>query len=112
MLEYLLGEYAPRQTGCLSNCDNCINAHGSPAHAGFCRAFYDEPNGVCSKWQDMQRPALKPLTQDEAMHMARECGALVESWMTNPPKPGLFYMTPEQITHFASLIAQGIKDKP
>lgn len=39
-------------TGCTSNCDNCTYAHGSPAHAGYCYMFYDEPQGVCAQWKD------------------------------------------------------------
>lgn len=41
------------------------------------------------------------MNKDEAMDLAREHGASVESWMTNPPKPGLICMTPEQLHSFA-----------
>ena len=38
--------------GCISNCDTCTYAHGSPAHAGYCYMFYEEPKGVCGQWKD------------------------------------------------------------
>lgn len=47
--------------------------------------------------------------KERLSRLAREAGALVENWMTNPPRPGLFYMTPEQLERFAILLAA---DKP
>lgn len=41
---------AGAQPGCISNCDTCINAWGSPANPGYCRMFYTEPQGDCGKW--------------------------------------------------------------
>ena len=70
------------QVGCTSNCDNCTYAHGSPAHAGYCYMFYDEPNGVCAKWKDANpshtvigwatQPAREPLTEDQIFDMYLE----------------------------------------
>ena len=39
-------------TGCVSNCETCEHHHQSPAHAGHCYMFFEEPQGVCAKWQD------------------------------------------------------------
>ena len=41
----------------------------------------------------------------EAVKLATEVGALVENWMSNPPRPGLYYMTAEQLERFAALAA-------
>ena len=38
--------------------------------------------------------------------MAKEAGAGVESWLTTPPKAGLFYFTHEQLAKFAGLVAE------
>lgn len=35
--------------GCLSNCDTCTYAWGSPANPGHCFMFFEEPQGVCPK---------------------------------------------------------------
>lgn len=35
--------------GCLSNCDTCTYAWGSPANPGHCSMFFEEPQGVCPK---------------------------------------------------------------
>ena len=35
--------------GCLSNCDTCTYAWGSPANPGDCFMFFEEPQGVCPK---------------------------------------------------------------
>ena len=35
--------------GCLSNCDTCTYAWGSPANPGHCVMFFEEPQGVCPK---------------------------------------------------------------
>lgn len=40
--------------------------------------------------------------------MAKEAGAAVESWLTNPPKVGLYYFTPEQLAKFAALVAEDL----
>ena len=37
------------------------------------------------------------ITQEQAVALAKDKGALVENWMTNPPRVGLLYMTPEQL---------------
>lgn len=39
----------PDPEGCLSNCDTCTYAWGSPADPGHCFMFYEEPQGVCPK---------------------------------------------------------------
>jgi hypothetical protein len=38
--------------GCISNCENCTYHHQSPAQAGYCYMFYEEPLGVCGQWKD------------------------------------------------------------
>lgn len=45
------------------------------------------------------------ITRDDILRMAREAGARVECWMTNPPKPALINLTPEQLEHFAASVA-------
>lgn len=42
----------------------------------------------------------------KAEEKAREVGALVENWMINPPKPRLFYMTPEQLVQFRNKVLE------
>lgn len=42
--------------GCISNCDTCTYHHQSPAHAGHCYMFYEEPQGVCGQWKDYAQP--------------------------------------------------------
>lgn len=37
------------------------------------------------------------ITQKQVVALAKDKGALVENWMTNPPRVGLLYMTPEQL---------------
>ena len=37
------------------------------------------------------------ITKEKASELARLSGAKVEQWMTNPPRDGLFYMTPDQV---------------
>ncbi len=51
-------------TGCLSNCDTCKYAWGSPANPGYCYMFYEEPQGVCMKHSepDTAKPVSKPTT--------------------------------------------------
>ena len=39
----------PYPEGCLSNCDTCTYAWGSPANPGHCFMFFEEPQGVCMK---------------------------------------------------------------
>lgn len=39
----------PYPEGCLSNCDTCAYAWGSPANPGHCSMFFEEPQGVCPK---------------------------------------------------------------
>lgn len=39
----------PEPEGCLSNCDTCTYAWGSPANPGDCFMFFEEPQGVCPK---------------------------------------------------------------
>ena len=41
-----------------------------------------------------------PKPNEDTLQRAREVGAKIESWMTNPPKPGLVYFTPEQLQVF------------
>ncbi len=46
----------------------------------------------------------------EATKLAQEVGARVENWMTNPPRPGLYYMTAEQLDAFVAAIHIGNSD--
>lgn len=50
------------------------------------------------------------MTRDDVIRMAREVGALVEEFMSNPPRPGLFYMDTEQLERFAALVAAGERE--
>ena len=59
-------------TGCTSNCDNCTYAHGSPAHAGYCYMFYDEPQGVCGQWKDANSTIENYPEKDISAQPARE----------------------------------------
>jgi uncharacterized protein YcbX len=42
--------------------------------------------------------------------IARDCGLVLESWMTNPPKPAMWHATPEQLDAVArAYIAFGME---
>lgn len=44
--------------------------------------------------------------RDDVIMMAKEAGAQIETWMTNPPKPAMYCMTPEQLMAFAQRLRQ------
>lgn len=46
------------------------------------------------------------IDRETVIRLAEEAGALIESWMTQPPKPSLFYMSPEQLERFAALVLE------
>lgn len=48
------------------------------------------------------------MNRETVLRLAQESGAKIENWMTNPPKPGLIYMTPEQLEHFAGLVLANV----
>jgi hypothetical protein len=90
-LRTALTEALVQSTGCISNCDACTFHHQSPAQAGYCYMFYEEPQGVCGQWKDANpniseypekdisaQPVREPLTDDVIFEIA--CGAADEMW--------------------------------
>jgi hypothetical protein len=50
------------------------------------------------------------ITQEQAVALAKEAGALIENWLTCPPKLGLLYLTPEQAHATCNAAIQHYKD--
>lgn len=44
------------------------------------------------------------MDKNEIVDLAKQSGARIENWMTNPLKTGLLYMTPEQLEQFVSMV--------
>jgi hypothetical protein len=45
------------------------------------------------------------MLREYILKLAAKAGFRVESWLTNPPKPSLYYASPEQLEAFAKVIA-------
>ncbi len=50
------------------------------------------------------------ITQEQAVVIAKEAGALIENWLTLPPKLGLLYLTPEQAHATCNAAIQAYRD--
>jgi hypothetical protein len=46
------------------------------------------------------------MDKDLIERLAREAGGRLESWMTNPPKPAHWHLTPEAMECFGALVAE------
>ena len=56
--------------GCLSNCDTCTYAWGSPANPGHCFMFFEEPQGVCMKHSEPNQR--RSTTDAELVELVRD----------------------------------------
>jgi hypothetical protein len=85
---------AVQTIGCTSNCENCTYAHGSPAHAGYCYMFYEEPQGDCGQWKNANIRDY-PEKDNSAQIVVKE------SLSTQSAQPVREPMTDEQIVEIA-----------
>lgn len=51
------------------------------------------------------------MTPSEVEKLAREAGAGLEQWMTNPPKPAAWWLPPDALIRFAELIERAAMEK-